>query len=102
MIIEWVGPLWVRPGISMSMSGAIEAMKIRGRLGFTFNALPKALLVKYPIAMWPTAYNADHLLVLPYFMRPDSLVFSSTRILAMRVRGSFRINSLSLIKDSAV
>ena len=55
MIIECVGPLCSRPGISMSMSEITEATSRRGIFMSRFRSLDVAFPVRYPKAKCPTA-----------------------------------------------
>jgi hydrogenase maturation factor len=48
--IEWVGPRCEIKGISMSMSGITESMKMRGRLSSVLVSFADALPKMYPSA----------------------------------------------------
>ena len=50
-MMEWVGPLCSRPGISRSMSAMIEVVNNRGMFVLTFRGLEVAFAVMYPNAM---------------------------------------------------
>ena len=56
VMIEWVGPSWSIFGISKSMSGMTESVRIRATLALVFVALEVSLANMYPRVRWPTAY----------------------------------------------
>ena len=66
MIIECVGPLCSRPGISMSMSGITEATSSRGMFMSRFRSLDVAFPVRYPRARCPTANVGFPFFFLPF------------------------------------
>jgi hypothetical protein len=57
VIIEWVGPRWVRKRNSRSMSGRTEAASMRGRLIFTWASFD----VLFPKVSEGKVANREHI-----------------------------------------
>ena len=55
VIIEWVGPRWIRKTKSRSTSGRIEVASRSGKFSFTLASFDVAFPNMYPKARWPTA-----------------------------------------------